>query len=85
MAASRSCILTVDRTEDGVIILIDETETVYRATADMLGIPVREGDILCVVLAADGRILSAENDTEATANRRAAMREKLRRLFCKEE
>lgn len=81
MAAKKQNLLTVDRVEDGVVIMIDEKESIYRITTDMLGLTPRDGDVLRVSVDADGMIQSAEIDEEATAERRAAMRAKLHSLL----
>lgn len=77
MAAKKYNYLTVDRVENGVVIMIDEKESIYRITTDMLGLIPHDGDVLRVAVDADGMIQSAEIDAEATAERRAAMRAKL--------
>jgi len=81
MAAKKQNFLTVDRVEDGVVIMIDEKESIYRITTDMLGLIPRDGDVLRVVVDADGMIQSAEVDAEATEERRSAMRAKLQNLL----
>lgn len=81
MAAKKQNFLTVDRVEDGVVIMIDEKESIYRITTDMLGLTPRDGDVLRVSVDADGMIQTAEIDAEATAERRAAMRAKLHSLL----
>ena len=81
MASKKSNYLTVDRVEDGVVIMMDEKESIYRITTDMLGFVPRDGDVLRVSVDADGMIQSAEIDKEATEERRAAMRAKLRSLL----
>lgn len=81
MAAKKQNLLTVDRVEDGVVIMIDEKESIYRITTDMLGLVPRDGDVLRVAVDADGMIQSAEIDAEATEERRAAMRAKLQSML----
>lgn len=81
MAAKKYNYLTVDRVEDGVVIMIDEKESIYRITTDMLGLIPRDGDVLRVAVDADGMIQSAEIDEQATEERRAAMRAKLHSLL----
>ncbi len=81
MASKKHNFLTVDRVEDGVVILIDEKESIYRITTDMLGLVVRDGDVLRVSVDADGMIQSAQVDVEATEERRAAMRAKLQSML----
>ena len=81
MAAKKYNYLTVDRVENGVVIMIDEKESIYRITTDMLGLVPRDGDVLRVAVDADGMIQSAEVDTEATEERRAAMRAKLQSML----
>jgi hypothetical protein len=81
MAANKSCILTVDRVENGIVIMTDEKEAIFRATPDMLGLTPRDGDVLHVLLDDEGMIRSAAIDDAATAARRAAMRAKLSALF----
>ena len=81
MASKKHTYLTVDRVEDGVVIMTDEKESIYRITTDMLGLIPRDGDVLRVSVDADGMIQSAEVDTEATEERRAAMRAKLRSML----
>ena len=81
MASKKSNFLTVDRVEDGVVIMIDEKEAIYRITTDMLGLVPRDGDVLRVSVDAEGMIQSAEIDAEATEERRAAMRAKLQSML----
>jgi len=81
MASKKHTYLTVDRVEDGVVIMTDEKESIYRITTDMLGLIPHDGDVLRVSVDADGMIQSAEVDTEATEERRAAMRAKLRSML----
>lgn len=81
MAAKKQNFLTVDRVEDGVVIMIDEKESIYRITTEMLGLVPRDGDVLRVAVDADGMIQSAEVDPEATEERRAAMRAKLQSML----
>lgn len=81
MSAKKQNFLTVDRVEDGIVILIDEKESIYRITTDMLGLTVRDGDVLRVSVDADGMIQSAEVDHKATEERRAAMRAKLQTML----
>ena len=81
MSAKKQNFLTVDRVEDGIVILIDEKESIYRITTDMLGLTVRDGDVLRVSVDADGMIQSAEVDLKATEERRAAMRAKLQTML----
>ena len=81
MAAKKYNYLTVDRVENGVVIMIDEKESIYRITTDMLGLVVRDGDVLRVAVDADGMIQSAEVDADATEERRAAMRAKLQSML----
>ncbi|MBE6657807.1 MAG: DUF3006 domain-containing protein [Ruminococcaceae bacterium] len=81
MAAKKPNYLTVDRVEDGVVIMIDEKESIYRITTDMLGLVPRDGDVLRVTVDADGMIQSAEVDAQATEERRAAMRAKLQSML----
>ena len=81
MAANKSCILTVDRVEDGIVIMTDDKEAIFRATPEMLGLTPRDGDVLRVFLDDDGMIRSAAIDDDAASARRAAMRAKLRALF----
>ena len=81
MATKKSNLLAVDRVENGVVIMIDEKESIYRITTDMLGFLPHDGDVLRVSVDADGMIQSAEVDAEATAERRAAMRAKLQSML----
>ena len=81
MSAKKQNFLTVDRVEDGIVILIDEKESIYRIPTDMLGLTVRDGDVLRVSVDADGMIQSAEVDPKATEERRAAMRAKLHTML----
>ena len=81
MAAKKQNFLPVDRVEDGVVIMIDEKESIYRITTEMLGLIPRDGDVLRVAVDADGMIQSAEVDAEATEERRAAMRAKLQSML----
>ena len=81
MPANKICILTVDRTEDGIVIMTDENETVFRAAQSALGIAPRDGDVLRVLLDDDGMIRSAVPDEEAANARRAEMNAKLCALF----
>ena len=81
MSAKKQNFLTVDRVEDGIVILIDEKESIYRITTDMLGLSVHDGDVLRVSVDADGMIQSAEIDPAATEERRAAMRAKLQNML----
>ena len=80
MSASKQKVLTVDRVEDGVVIMMDETESITRITADMLGFIPHDGDVLRISVDADGRIRSAVSDPDAAEERRAAMRARLQRL-----
>ena len=61
--------------------MIDEKESIYRITTDMLGLVPRDGDVLRVTVDADGMIQSAEVDAQATEERRAAMRAKLQSML----
>lgn len=81
MASKKYNFLTVDRVEDGVVIMTDEKESIYRITTDMLGLVPRDGDVLRVCVDADGMIQSAEVDADATEERRAAMRAKLQSML----
>ncbi len=81
MASKKQNLLTVDRVEDGVVIMIDDKESIYRITTDMLGLVPRDGDVLRVSVDADGMIQSAEVDEQATGERRAAMRAKLQSML----
>ncbi|MBO5649107.1 MAG: DUF3006 domain-containing protein [Clostridia bacterium] len=81
MATKNSSQLYVDRVEDGIVIMMDEKEAIYRVTTEMLGFVPHDGDVLCVCVDADGIIKSASVDEKATADRKAAMREKLLSLL----
>ena len=50
MAAKKQNFLTVDRVEDGVVIMIDEKESIYRITTELLGLVPRDGDVLRVAV-----------------------------------
>lgn len=71
--------LTVDRTESGLLVCIDDFGNQYRLPAGFAG-PFHDGDILYATFS-EGRFLSARFAEEETKTKKAALQTRLNRLI----
>ena len=76
--------LTLDRTENGMLVLLDEYENRYLCPAQTAAVddtPYEDGTVFRAETDGAGAVLSLTPDMEKTASRRAALKEKRRQLL----
>ncbi|NLK40217.1 MAG: DUF3006 domain-containing protein [Clostridiales bacterium] len=73
--------LSVDRTEADIVICFDDFGNKYELSADIVG-HFKDGDIIYATFS-EGNIISAYLAEEETSSKKAALQNRLNRLFDK--
>ena len=77
--------VTVDREEEGILVLIGENGKKYEMKKDSAGVNVREGDVCTAKISFDGKVLKLEKNSDLTERKKAEMKARLSRLFSKKK